>query len=62
MARRTTVIEYVRMRVVDEDSFPTQAEARDTTIDTTAEELPSGTRMPLAKAYQGLAKWLGGER
>ncbi len=58
--RKTTRL--LILETVEEDGFPTRHSTRDTTIDTTAEELPSHTRMPLAKAYQGLAKWLGGER
>lgn len=51
----------ILMLVIEEDSFPTQAESRDTTVDTTAQELPSHTRIPtgmLPPPLQRLAEWV----
>ncbi len=54
--RRTTRL--LILETVEEVGFPTRHSTRDTTIDTTAEELPSHTRIPLPPAHAALAKRL----
>lgn len=55
---RTT---YLILAVVHEDDPPTRPDSRDATIDTTAEELTSHTRIPTAMLpppLQALSAWI----